>query len=181
MNPLLQAIKDVSMVGTSPVLFVIVLVLLVFFWLRKDYLRVFLIGLSLGSGLYNTGLKAIFRVARPPDYVADGFIQWERFFNFEVYSFPSSHTVLYTAFFGYLIYLTYKIKGVDKLVRHSVRIASFLLVSLVGGSRVLIGAHYIRDVIAGYIFGFIYLLFLIAMERFLAQKLSNKLPKRREP
>lgn len=135
--------------------------------------------LSLSSGLYSAVLKSVFKLGRPEGYLPEGLIPWERILKSEIYSFPSTHTVFYTAFFGYLIYLSYSIKGLDKLTRHAVRIFSAVMVLLVGGSRVLLGAHYIRDVVAGYIFGLVYLGLLIAGERFLAQRQLNR-PLRRK-
>ena len=168
-----DSVKDISVVGSSPIIFAVAGVVLLYLLVKKDYLRMLFTALSLGSGLYSAVLKSIFKLQRPEGYLSEGFIPWEWLLKSEVYSFPSTHTVFYTAFFGYLIYLSYSIKGLDKLTRHAIRIFSAVMVLLVGGSRVLLGAHYVRDVVAGYIFGLLYLGLLIAGERFLAQRLLN--------
>lgn len=173
MQSVTESIKSISMVGSSPIIFIVAGIVLLYFLVKKDYLRMLFTALSLCSGLYSAIIKSIFKLERPEGYLSEGFIPWERVLKSEVYSFPSTHTVFYTAFFGYLIYLSYSIKGLDKLTKHATRIFCAFMVLLVGGSRVLLGAHYVRDVVAGYIFGLLYLGLLIAGERFLAQRLLN--------
>lgn len=168
-----QSIMYISAVGSSPIIIAMSGVVLLYFLVKKDYLRMLFVTLSLCSGLFSAVIKSIFKLERPEGYLREGLIPWERVLKSEVYSFPSTHTVFYTAFFGYLIYLSYSIKGLDKLSRHALRIFSAVMVLLVGGSRVLLNAHYTRDVVAGYSFGLLYLGLLIAGERFLAQRLSN--------
>lgn len=180
MEIIIQAVINISAVGSSPIIFVVAGVVILFFLVRREWLRTFFVALSLGSGLYSTLIKSIFKLTRPDGYMPSEFIPWEKVLISEVYSFPSTHVVLYTAFFGYLLYLSYKLKGVSKFVKHTARIFSAVMVVFVGGSRILLGAHYLRDVIAGYIFGLIYLGFLITGERFLAQKLLNTPPKRKK-
>ena len=180
MQSLAESIKSISAVGSSPVIFAVAGVVLLYFLVKRDYLRMLFVALSLCSGLYSAVLKSIFKLHRPEGYLSEGLIPWERVLKSEIYSFPSTHTVFYTAFFGYLIYLSYNIKGLDKLARHAIRIFSAIMVLFVGGSRVLLGAHYVRDVVAGYVFGFIYLGLLIAGKRFLAQRLSNTPPVRKK-
>jgi undecaprenyl-diphosphatase len=164
LDPIISAVKDVSLVGSSPIIFGIAFAAAVMLIIRHEYIRVLILGLSLGSGLYSSLLKSLFKEGRPAGYISDGFIQWDRLLSSEAYSFPSTHTVLYTAFFGYLFYLTYQIKGVDKVGKQGVRIFCALLIVLVGISRVLLGAHYVIDVVFGYVFGLGYLGAIIAIE-----------------
>ncbi len=176
-----NSIRNISVVGSSPIIYVMAGVVLLYFLVKKDYLRMLFVALSLCSGLYSAMLKEVFKLHRPEGYLPEGLIPWERVLKSEIYSFPSTHTVFYTAFFGYLIYLSYSIKGLDKLTKHTARIFSGIMVLFVGSSRVLLGAHYERDAVAGYIFGLIYLGLLIAGERFLGQKLLNTPLERKKP
>ena len=180
MQSFTESIKSISAVGSSPIIFALAGIILLYFLVKKDYLRILFVTLSLCSGLYSAVLKSIFKLHRPEGYLSEGLIPWERVLKSESYSFPSTHTVFYMAFFGYLIYLSYSIKGLDKLARHAIRIFSAMMVLFVGGSRVLLGAHYVRDVVAGYIFGLVYLGLLIAGEKFLAQRLANTPPTRKK-
>ena len=165
MGILISLIKDVSTVGSSPAIFVIAFLVILYLVVKKDFLHVVTVVLSLCSGLYSSLLKLIFNEQRPAGYITDEFIPWERILKSEVYSFPSTHTVLYTAFFGYLLYLSFKLKGVDKVVRHMTRFFCTLMIVFVGISRILLSAHFVKDVVFGYLFGLFYLGAVICVDR----------------
>jgi undecaprenyl-diphosphatase len=103
-------------------------------------------------------LKEIFKSARPST------IGLNVFLPFDVYGFPSGHTMLYTAFFGFLIYLCLKLKDLPSWLRAAVFIISVYFIALVGISRVALGYHYIKDVAGGYAFGAIYLAALVILD-----------------
>ena len=72
------------------------------------------------------------------------------------YSFPSGHSMISAAFYGYLIYLIYKyIK--NKKVKYTLIVLLSLLVFMIGISRVYLGVHYISDVIGGFLISATYL------------------------
>ena len=177
MDVLINSIKEVSVIGSSPVIFILAFLAVAYFFVRRDYLRILTLVLSFCSGIYSTLLKGIFEEGRPVGYTSVGFIPWDKILVWEGFSFPSTHTVLYTVFFGYLFYLSYKLKNVDKLLQHTVRIASAILVVFVGISRILLGAHFVKDVVFGYFFGAVYLAALIIGERFWEQRRARKLLK----
>lgn len=157
MQIIIETIKDVSVVGSSPIIFGIAFFVALFLLVQRDYLRLAILAISLASGAYSSLLKLLFKEGRPAGYISDGFIPWDRILKSEAYSFPSTHTVLYTAFFGYLFYLSFRLKGVDKVVRHVIRVFCALMIVFVGISRVLLGAHFVKDVVFGYLFGLLYL------------------------
>ena len=179
MELIVSVIKNVSLVGSSPTIFIVALLMTLYFLFRKDWIRVVLVFLSMCSGLCSVLLKGLFEQSRPEGYVSTGFIPWERIFVWESYSFPSTHTVVYTAFFGYLFYLSLKLKGVDKIIRHITRLFCAFMVVFVGVSRILLGAHFTKDVVTGYLIGFLYLGGIIVLERFLEQRQAKKLLKHR--
>lgn len=76
------------------------------------------------------------------------------------YSFPSGHSFVSIAFYGFLIYLIInsKLKKQTKIVL-SIVLASLIL--LIGISRIYLGVHYPSDVTAGFIGGAIYLMIFI--------------------
>lgn len=117
---------------------------------------IFIVAASL-STVFSYLLKFIFREPRPagakPAIV------------FDQYSFPSSHTLTYTVFFGFIIYLCFKLTGIPLPIRIVAAAISVYFISLVGISRVYLGEHYVWDVAAGYIFGLLYLLILIALDK----------------
>lgn len=117
-----------------------------------------LVFLTLFSSPLAGVLKELFKSARPST------IGLNMFLPSDVYGFPSGHTMLYTVFFGFLIYLSVKLKEFPKWLRIAVSIISFYFIALIGVSRVILGYHYIKDVVGGYVFGAIYLAILIFLD-----------------
>ena len=83
------------------------------------------------------------------------------------WSFPSGHAMVSLAFYGFLAYLGWH------LLRGSWRATwltlMFLLIILIGLSRMYIGVHYFTDVVAGYSAGFIWLETVIFAGRVLSR------------
>lgn len=75
------------------------------------------------------------------------------------YSFPSGHSVLAMAFFGFIIWLLWRSMRDRKYWRWCLTVLFAALIALVGVSRVYLGAHYVSDVIAGWCLGFVWLSF----------------------
>ena len=76
------------------------------------------------------------------------------------WSFPSGHVVSYVAFYGFLCYLVYMRMPPSKL-RSALLVVFGALISLVGLSRVYLGAHWASDTLAGYCIGFLWLTLMI--------------------
>lgn len=103
------------------------------------------------STLLNQILKFIIQRPRPRGYnliIESGF------------SFPSGHSMISAAFYGYIIYLIFThIK--NKKLKIFLSIITFLLVISIGCSRIYLGVHYASDVLAGFILAIIYLVLFI--------------------
>ena len=67
-------------------------------------------------------------------------------------------------FYGFLIYLIYKYVG-NKYLKWTSMILLFLLIILIGISRIYLGVHYTSDVIAGFLVAISYLILYINMSK----------------
>ncbi len=111
------------------------------------------IGLSIGSNLViitglNILLKRILQRPRPTEF---------RLIDETGYSFPSGHSMISMAFYGYLIYLIYKYVKNTKLKWSLITLLIILIVSI-GVSRIYLGVHYTSDVLAGFLISISYLI-----------------------
>ena len=99
----------------------------------------------------NLVLKSILQRPRPNEY---------RIINETGYSFPSGHSMISMAFYGFIIYLIYKnIK--NKYLKWISIILLSILILMIGFSRIYLGVHYVSDVLAGFLFSISYLIVYI--------------------
>jgi undecaprenyl-diphosphatase len=76
------------------------------------------------------------------------------------YSFPSGHSMVSMAFYGFLIYLVYRyIKSRNTKIILICLLS--LLIVLIGISRIYLGVHYASDVVEGFCISVAYLILLI--------------------
>jgi undecaprenyl-diphosphatase len=79
-------------------------------------------------------------------------------------SFPSGHAMMSFSFYGLLIYLVWQ--NVKKVwVRNVAIVLLFLLILLIGFSRIYLRVHYASDVLAGYCVGIIWLVLALWVTR----------------
>ena len=101
--------------------------------------------------ILSQALKIIIQRPRPTEY---------RIINETGYSFPSGHSMVSMAFYGFLIYLIYKnIK--NKYLKISLIVILSLLIVMIGISRIYLGVHYTSDVCAGFLVSLSYLIIYI--------------------
>ena len=115
------------------------------------------IGLSIMANLViikglNLLLKQIVQRPRPTEY---------RIVNETGYSFPSGHSMVSMAFYGFLIYLIYKYVKNQYLKIGLITFLSILIISI-GISRIYLGVHYTSDVMAGFCISVSYLVLYIS-------------------
>ena len=166
-NFIYNQLKLVSACGTIWPLYIGSAVLVSAYLYRKGYMKYSILVLfTLLSYFYSLFLKGYFRLPRP------GLDDLKLHTIFDEYGFPSGHTITYTVFFGILIYLSFKLNKVSKPVRRFIFWISFYFLALIGVSRVGLGMHFIRDVVGGYLFGLLFLLCLILIDKIL-ETLSN--------
>lgn len=115
------------------------------------------IGLSIISNIViitvlNQLLKRILQRSRPTEF---------RIVEETGYSFPSGHSMVSMAFYGYLIYLIYRyIK--NKYVKWTLITILSILICLIGISRIYLGVHYTSDVLGGFLISISYLVVYIS-------------------
>ena len=124
------------------------------------------IGLVIGINLItitilNQLFKFILQRPRPTEY---------RIINESGYSFPSGHSMISMAFYGFLIYLIYKYVKNKKIKYISITLISALII-FIGISRIYLGVHYTSDVLAGFLFSISYLIIFILIAN---NKVLNK-------
>ena len=115
------------------------------------------IGLSILANLaiitiLNQLLKRILQRPRPTEY---------RIIEESGYSFPSGHSMISMAFYGYLIYLSYKYVE-NKNVKWILISLLSVLICLIGISRIYLGVHYTSDVLGGFLISISYLVIYIS-------------------
>ena len=91
-------------------------------------------------------LKAIFARARPE----------LAYYSESSYSFPSGHSAVSVAFFGFMMYLVTR----ERIVAAGIAVTvGVLAILLIGMSRLVLDVHYLSDVLSGYLVGAVWALF----------------------
>ena len=109
----------------------------------------------------NQLLKNILQRPRPTEY---------RIIEETGYSFPSGHSMISMAFYGYLIYLIYKYVK-NKYVKWTSMVLLSILICSIGISRIYLGVHYTSDVLGGFLISISYLvMYISAVNKFLIEK-----------
>ena len=122
---------------------------------------------TLGADLISNILKVVISRPRPDPRLI---FQLGQFAKPD--SFPSGHVVFYIGFFGFLIYLIFKLMQNRKIKTLAILFCLFFIV-LVGPSRIYLGAHWLSDVIGGYFLGFLWLALSINIYNYLKSKNEN--------
>lgn len=87
-------------------------------------------------------------------------------------SYASGHAVLVVAFWG--VWATYALEALPPSAARTALVYAIVLWALcIGWSRLALGAHYLSDVIGGYLLGIVFVLLAAAVARALAPKASN--------
>lgn len=107
----------------------------IFLMKNKKYPKLIIINLAV-SFILNRILKLI--IARPRPLRLQLVLE-------SGYSFPSGHSMVSFAFYGFLIYLINK-KVKNKKIKYSSIIFLSLLILCIGISRIYLGVHYVTDV-----------------------------------
>ena len=135
LTPIMQSFTSLS----APVVLAVMLIIVAAFAPGRMPGR-FAAANLVGIVALNFALKEIVQRPRP-----EGF----RLIAETGYSFPSGHSMVAVAFYGFLIWLILRYEE-DRLQRWIWSLALFFVVIMIGVSRVYLGVHYFSDVVAGY-------------------------------
>lgn len=139
-------------------IFVISLTTILFFVIKDKKIGISIIT-NLGIvTILNQIIKFIMQRPRPTEF---------RIIEETGYSFPSGHSMISMAFYGYLIYLIYKYAK-NKYIKWTSIILLSILICSIGISRIYLGVHYTSDVLWGFLISISYLIIYIsAVNKFL--------------
>lgn len=123
------------------------------FWLWKKKTCIIPLWITaVGSGLFSVIVKLMFHRARPEFalYVEN------------TYSFPSTHSTIAAAFFGFIIYILLK-RARRWEYKINILFGGLSLILFIGLSRLYLGVHFLSDVWGGYLLGLLWLIIGIAI------------------
>lgn len=147
----LPIVKFITNLGSAT--FIVLLSTLLLLTIKNKLIGLIIFLNSAICGALNQILKIIVQRPRPVGY---------RLIDENGYSFPSGHSMVSAAFYGFLIYLVYK-NVKNKYVKYSIITILILLVLCIGISRIYLGVHYASDVIAGFLISICYLIVFISI------------------
>ena len=146
-------------------IFVISLTTILFFVIKDKKIGISIIT-NLGIvTILNQIIKFIMQRPRPTEF---------RIIEETGYSFPSGHSMVSLAFYGYLIYLIYKLVKNSK-IKWTLIISLSIIICTIGISRIYLGVHYASDVLAGFTISISYLvIYTSIIKRFIGESRKNE-------
>lgn len=141
------------------------LALLVLLWRGDRRHAAFLTVAMVGSIVLNQTLKAVFQRPRPT-------LEWAT--APPEFSFPSGHAMNSLVFYLTIAFLVWSIWGRRPGIAATA--AAVVIAAAVGISRIYLGFHYLSDVVAGYLAGFLWLAVVSSLF-----ELAPRLRRRRRP
>jgi membrane-associated phospholipid phosphatase len=145
---LVVVMEAISFIGSPPWFYVLLGGATIFFWLkRRRRLAAFIAITALMGGVVDTAVKIWVDRPRPvlEDPVAAA----------PANSFPSGHTMMATI--GYGVLLLVFLPLVPRKWRVPLVIGFLLLVAIIGFARLMLGVHFITDVVGGFVLGLAWL------------------------
>ena len=126
-----------------------------FFFLKFRNWKIILelIAVTILAALSNIALKRVINRQRP---------EIEHLVVVESLSYPSGHSMSAMAFYGFLIYLSFRIKMSRWLRGFLIFLFVFLILGI-GISRIYLGVHFPSDVLGGYTAGLIWIAFCVVL------------------
>jgi undecaprenyl-diphosphatase len=145
---------QITAVGNGLTVAVIGLVACAFLWAMRERVGVLLLVIAVAGGdIFNRVLKDAFARPRPELFMLE-----TPFARPVSASFPSGHATASMVLYLVLAYLLARLGGRGAF-RWLIIGVAIVLTTLIGLSRMYLGVHYPSDVVAGYVFGFVWAAF----------------------
>ncbi|MBL6446238.1 phosphatase PAP2 family protein [Fulvivirga sp. 29W222] len=168
-TPVVTFITDLGDVAAYMVIIPLIAILLYYHGHHRWKLSLQATIVLLSAFFLNIALKNLISRPRPLEEL--------RLVTAHSYSFPSGHSMSAFAFYGFLIYLTYKHVS-NTLLKILLILIQLLLILSIGLSRVYLGVHFPTDVLAGFIAGLIWLIICIVVFNFINLYRIRQIPKK---
>ena len=134
-------------------IFLIIIASILFITIKNKKIKISIPLNLIISATINFSLKNILQRPRPTEF---------RIIDESGYSFPSGHSMVSMAFYGFLIYLIYK-NVKNKYIKWGLIGFLAMLIILIGVSRIYLGVHYTSDVLAGFFVAISYLIIYVSV------------------
>jgi undecaprenyl-diphosphatase len=118
------------------------------FWRGRHRLALYLAVTAIGGGLVDTAVKLLVNRPRPDAHAALVHALGK--------SFPSGHAMSSTVTYGALLLVF--LPALRRRGKIAASVATVALLLLIGISRLMLGVHFISDVLAGYVLGLAWLI-----------------------
>lgn len=142
-------------------IFLIIATIILFILIKNKKIGFSIISNLVIVTILNQLLKNILQRPRPNEF---------RIIEETGYSFPSGHSMVSMAFYGYLIYLIY-IYVKNNYLKWTLIVLLSILICTIGISRIYLGVHYTSDVLGGFLISISYLvIYISAVNKFLLEK-----------
>jgi membrane protein DedA with SNARE-associated domain len=150
----------ITLLGKSQVIlaFILISVTLLWLWRKNDYILPLFIAVA-GSEAFTSLGKLAFHRPRPETAL----------YAEHSFSFPSGHSTIAVAFYGFLAYLL--MRSAQSWSRKvNILFATLLLIAAIGLSRLYLGMHYVSDVWSGYLVGAMWLIIAVSWAEWLRHR-----------
>ena len=142
-------------------IFLIIATIILFILIKNKKIGISIISNLAVVTILNQLLKNILQRPRPTEF---------RIVEETGFSFPSGHSMVSMAFYGYLIYLIYKYVK-NKYLKWILIVLLSILICTIGISRIYLGVHYTSDVLGGFFISISYLIIYISVvNKFLLER-----------
>ncbi len=150
--------KIITRLGNAETLIFITIILVVS--IKDKKIRLAIPINLLCASVLNFILKNIIQRPRPNEF---------RIIDQSGYSFPSGHSMVSMAFYGFLIYLIFKNVKNNYIKALLIFILTCIII-MIGLSRVYLGVHYTSDVLGGFLLALSYLTLYTAFFKTISNK-----------